>query len=936
MASWLTPQKQTATDPAAVFSERADSQLRALDLMLSVPAVLLLAVPLALGLLLGRARALLYAGCNGQVFKRWQIDFPNRWTGRLLRRTGMGAWPVLFNILRGEMAWVGPRALPVGSKSDIPAALKRLRPGLVSSWELRRRTAVDFGSELDADLEYLAQRGLKHDLGVLLRAFLVSWLPETREISEGRLRVGDVSFDNVSMAQALERIGAMLQASSAQQVSFVNPACVNIAARDRGYRRILARAALVLPDGIGIKIAADLLGVGLKQNVNGTDLFPRLCEMLEARAASLFLLGGQPGIAEKVAAAVHESWPRLHIAGLRNGFFETAQEGEVAAQISASKADVLLVARGVPMQDIFIDRHLHQLGVKVAIGVGGLFDFVSGRINRAPAWMRDSGLEWIYRLLQEPSRMWRRYLVGNFTFLGRIVLQRLGLRRPASDDLQQAGHSVGASAAGIAGLRTVLFATATSPHDIPVPSDFPAALLPMGCSTFVERALEQLSNAGIRLIDLVVSSRPEEMRHLLGNGERWGLQLRWHLAKDASTPYGVLQSLVLNPTDRILIGHADRWIDDDVLASLVQRDHVLTHASSEAGVTWVGWGCATHSMLSAVSPFSDEAALGSLLCNMTPELLVLEPDQFIEVHNAGQLLQAQRSALNAGFMDQVPATWLRTPWGAYSPDAVVQAGAIIEGPVLIGPGCLVSAGARIGPVTVLTRDIVISTDSVVRNSIVLPHTYVGAGLELDETVVNAHSVQHLRLGVRTVLPISEGLLLDLQKTRQVRTSWFARSTAAIVCIAFLPWLLIDASLRRARGLPARWSQRPIVLGLEPDSGDVRLQNLRCANAQFHGAGRLLTNYGAWLDILAGRRSWFGARPRSQSEWYALSRDWQLLLADTPIGCLHAPAWSEGPGESAEAGASADVFFAVNQGLAQRTRLFVAALRAMPAGEPEAT
>jgi N-acetylglucosaminyldiphosphoundecaprenol N-acetyl-beta-D-mannosaminyltransferase len=934
MAGWLTPDKHRAVETVVHFNQRADQQLRAVDFTLAGLVLILLAAPIALGLLLGRPRAMALTGCNGQVFKRWQIDFSNRWTGRLLRSAGVGSWPVLFNILKGEMAWVGPHPLLAAAKPEIPTALTQVRPGLVSSWELRRRTAVDFGSELDANLEYVAQRGLKHDLGILLRAFLVIWLPSPREISEGRLRVGDVFFDNVNMAQALDRIGAMLDGSSSQQVSFVNPACVNIAARDRGYRRILARAALVLPDGIGIKIAADLLGVGLKQNVNGTDLFPRLCQMLEARSASLFLLGGQPGIAEKVAAVIQESWPRLHVAGLRNGYFDTSQEGEVAAQITASGADVLLVARGVPMQDIFIDRHLHQLGVKVAFGVGGLFDFVSGRINRAPAWMRDSGLEWIYRLLQEPSRMWRRYLVGNFTFLGRILLQRIGLRRPASDDIRHADRSVATAATGIPNLRTVLFATAMAPHDIPVSEDFPAALLPMGCSTLIERALEQLSNVGVRQIDLVVSSRPEEMRRLLGNGERWGLTLRWHLAKDAATPYGILQSLVIGESERILIGHADRWIADDAMAALVERDQVLTLASDEAGVRWAGWGCATRSMLNAISPFNNESTLGSLLCGGTSELLVLAPDQYIQVGNSAQLMHAQKSALTAAFIDQVPATWLRAPWGAYSPDAVVQAGALIEGPVLIGPGCLISSGASIGPATVLTSDVVISSDSIVRNSVVLPHTYVGTGLELDETIVNAHSVQHLRLGVRTVLPASDGLLLDLQKTPGARTSWFARIVAAIACVAILPWLIVDTALRRSRGMPLRWSQRPIVLGLDPQSGGPRLKNLRCATSDLHEERALLTNCGAWLDIVAGNRRWFGARPRSESEWYALSRDWQLLLANTPVGCLHAPAWSEAQGENPEARAAADVFFAVNHGLAQRMRMVLAALRASPAGDPK--
>ena len=912
MASWLTPNKHFASNPAVHFDQRADRQLRAFDILLSLLLLPLAVLPVMLGLLLGRTRATLYQGCAGERFKRWQIDFPATSAGRILSRTGIGSWLVLFNILRGDMAWVGPQVKP---------GLNRIRPGLVNIWELRRRTAVDFGSELDADLEYAAQRGLRHDLGLLLRAFALLWLPKPAEASQARLCVGDVSFDNVNMTEAIERIGDMLLGSSAQQVSFVNPACVNIASGDRGYRRLLARAALVLPDGIGIKIAAVILGVPLKQNVNGTDLFPRLCEMLQARGASVFLLGGRPGIAEQVAAVIHENWPQLRIAGLRDGYFETAQEGEVAAQVTASKADVLLVARGVPMQDVFIDRHLHQLGVKVAIGVGGLFDFVSGRINRAPAWMRDSGLEWIYRFLQEPSRMWRRYLVGNFSFLGRIALQRLGLRRPANDELKQVGQLLGAGLEGIAGLRTVLFATATAPQDIPVGDDFPAALLPLGCKTFIEHALEQLSNAGVRQIDLVVSSRPEEVRRLLGHGERWGVQLRWHLVKESGTPYGVMTSLGLEQAQRVLIGHADRWISDDALAALLQRDQVLTLANE--GVKWAGWGCATQRMLGAISPFSNETALGSVMCNMAAELLVLESHQFIAVHNAVQLLEAQGIALTGEFMEQVPATWLRTPWGAYSPDAVVQAGALIEGPVLIGPGCLVASGARIGPLTLLTSDSVISTDSTVRHSVVLPHTYVGEGLELNEAIVKARSVQHLRLGVRTVLPPSEGLLLDLKPKQGIATSWSARLVAGVACAALFPWLVADAALSRSA---LRWNRRMVVSGQDAESGQLQLKSLRCPNRTGRGTGHFLAHYGALLDIAAGHRSWFGARPRSQSEWYALSRDWQLLLANTPVGCMHAPAWDQGEAESREARAAADVFYAVSQSLALRLRIVAGMLR----------
>jgi N-acetylglucosaminyldiphosphoundecaprenol N-acetyl-beta-D-mannosaminyltransferase len=917
MNTWMTEHTGLTNLVTKEFDERVDAQLRRMDIALSLVALTLLAVPLIFGALIGRLTCVMQLGSHGQVFKRWKIEFSSTFMGRLFTKTGTSQWPVVFNILKGDMAWVGHRVIDANSVNDYHSSLFKVRPGLISIWAMRRRTAVDFGSELDADLEYIGQRGLRHDFALLIRTLLVFWMPLPREASAGRICVGDVFFDNVNMEQAVSGISKMIDGTSAQQVCFVNPACVNIAAQDRGYRRLLARAAMVLPDGIGIKIAADLLGVPLKQNVNGTDLFPRLCDMFEKRDASVFLLGGQPGVAEQVAEVIRVRWPRLRIVGVRDGFFTVAQEGEVAAEVSASWADVVLVARGVPMQDVFIDRHLHHLGAKVAIGVGGLFDFVSGRINRAPSWMRDSGLEWIYRLIQEPSRMWRRYLVGNLTFLGRIAFQRLGLRSRAVDNFHAEPSVPYESMSGVGALRTVLFATSTAPTDVPVASDFPAALLPFGATTFIEHVLEQLASHGVRHIDLVVSSRPEELRRVLGQGERWGVQLRWHLAKNTATPYGLFRSMGLPATHRVLVCHADRLVNDSVLSSLIERDQMAATIHDQTGMMWSGWGSTTFEFLQTIAQHSDECSMGAYLCQRANHLHVLEPNDFVGVANAEQLLKAQHLAMSNESMHKFPATWLQTDWGAYSPDAIIQAGAIIEGPVIVGPGCFVAAGARLGPGTALTQNVAISRGATIGNCLIFPQTFVAQGLELEGAVVNGCSVQHLRLGVRNVLPRSDGLLLDLHHVGYVRTKWFSRFAAAFVCLAFLPWLVIDMGLRRMRGLPLRWHKRLVANGRSKDTGEIRLQTLRCSRATGYGIHEILSHYGEWMDVLAGHRSWFGSRPRSQSEWYALGRDWQMVLESTSVGCLHAPAWSDGCGESLESGAAADVFYSVSQNIVSR-------------------
>lgn len=474
--------------------------------------------------------------------------------------------------------------------------------------------------------------------------------------------------------------------------------------------------------------------------------------------------------------------------------------------------------------------------------------------------------------------------------------------------------------------RCVLFATTLAPKGIPVPSDFPAALLPLGWSTWIERVLDQLATLGVRTVDVVVSTRPEDVRRRLGQGERWGMRLHWHLAKDASTPYGVLQTLDWQGAQRVLVGHADRLLDSAVLSNLLARDHMVVMAPDQGDVAWVGWGSVALAHLPTAPIHCTEQTLGQQLCGQAA-IALIDVQACCCADSASALLAAQQSSLDAQGIDKVPATWLRRPWGAHSPDAIIQPGAVMEGPALVGPGCLVSSGAKIGAGTVLTHDVLISQDASVCNSVVFPQTFVGQGLELDHTLVNGRSVEHLRLGVRTVLPVSDGLLLNLQAKKTARVAWFSRVLAALLCGLLAPWLGMDTLLRRVRGLPLRWRKREVVLGRDLDTDNLRLQFLRCAVHSSAGATHPLAHYGAWMDVVGGRRSWFGSRPRSPSEWYALGRDWQLLLSASPVGCLHASAWSEEGGDNLEAYAAADVFFAVSQTTALRLRIVLSLLKA---------
>lgn len=913
---------------------RLDRQLRVMDIVLTLVAAAVLALPLLLSLAFGRLRGTPHQGIGGRPFRLWQIDLPGHAVGRLLRRLGGSRAPVVFNVLSGDMAWVGPRPLPYGEAEEVkhhavPCPLA-VRPGVVNLWRIRRRTAVDFGTEADSELEYLQSRGVRHDLGVLARAVaakcfrLAPVMAEGEDRARERVRVCDVLFDNVNVAQALEQLRHMLEDPATQTVSFVNASCVNTAASNRGYRHALGRAALVLPDGIGIKIAGDLLGQPLRQNVNGTDLFAPLCDLLAARRARIYLLGGQPGVAEQTARVVSGRWPALQVVGWRDGYFGTAEEGDVVAQVRASRADVLLVARGVPTQDVFIDRHRHHLGVRVAMGVGALFDFVSGRVDRAPRWMREIGLEWAWRLGLEPARLWRRYLVGNVTFLLRVLLQRSGWRRlPAAADALDPPRAATMPPT----VRAVLFATRAASGTLPVPADLPAACLPLGAMSFAERVIGQLARAGVSCIDVVACDRPEALRRLLGNGERWGVTLSWHLVHDPHRPYGVLRSLPLHGCRRVLIGHADVVLGPAALQGLLQADRLaIMEATDGDGPRWGGWASLHTGSLASVSHDCDEAALGRALAVGVDSRLTLNGGDLLRCDSAAALLHAQDAALSDRPALACPPGWTPTAWGAMGPRAVVDPRAVVHAPAFIGPGCYVGAGAIIGPGTVLAQDVIVSGGSSVVGSLVLPSTLIGALVELRRCVAQGRRIHNARLGVDLVLPASDAVMVDMRPEPVRQPSWPGRGMAVIALALLAPLWMVDAAVRRwgpksddaARG--PRWRKVDTASGRPFAGGLLHTVPLRWPQPAPRVLRSAVAMCGPLMDVIDGRRCWFGVRPRSPSAWGALPPEWQTLLAKAPIGCWHAPAWRADAATRPEAEAAADAFYAVRPGLRERLRI----------------
>jgi N-acetylglucosaminyldiphosphoundecaprenol N-acetyl-beta-D-mannosaminyltransferase len=381
-----------------------------------------------------------HVGRDGKIFRLYRLDFGGRKAPAWLRRL-----PVLLNVLRGDLGMVGPRPLraPDAPRRD-PEFWTRssVRPGVISLYWLRQRTNIAFDNELATDVEYVHQKTVRADLGIALRAAPAALYGSEVAEAPPVVAILGVAIHNVCLHDAVAEIARHAATGSAPvQVCFVNASCLNIAFRDAEYFKLLERAFLVLADGIGLKVAGRLLRRPIRQNVNGTDMFPPLCTALERAGGRLYLLGGRPGVPEAVAGWVGRHAPGLTVCGVRHGYFTPQEENAVMAEIAASKADVLLVAFGAPRQDQWIARHLRHLNVRVAVGVGGLFDFYAGLIPRAPQWLRELGLEWVYRFLQEPRRMWRRYFVGNLLFLYRVGRERFGMSQPAHLAAKGSGKS---------------------------------------------------------------------------------------------------------------------------------------------------------------------------------------------------------------------------------------------------------------------------------------------------------------------------------------------------------------------------------------------------------------------------------------------------------------------------------------------------------------
>jgi alpha-1,3-mannosyltransferase len=227
-----------------------------------------------------------------------------------------------------------------------------------------------------------------------------------------------------TQAEAVDKIDAAYTAKKPTVVAFANANALNVASSDAKFRSVL-KGCLVMNDGVGVDAASRILfGSRFPQNLNGTDFTPNYFRNTKNNYR-IFFLGSSSGVAERAASRLIAMCGRHRIAGCQNGYARAGDNMGIVAKILASEADVVLVAMGNPAQELWLADNLEATGCRLGFAVGALFDFLAGEVPRAPSWVRSIRMEWVYRLLREPGRLWRRYVLGNPIFLLRVLNQWL-------------------------------------------------------------------------------------------------------------------------------------------------------------------------------------------------------------------------------------------------------------------------------------------------------------------------------------------------------------------------------------------------------------------------------------------------------------------------------------------------------------------------------
>lgn len=232
-----------------------------------------------------------------------------------------------------------------------------------------------------------------------------------------RVKFLNTYVDALTMEETLEKIQEYIEEKKCVQHVVINAGKVNLMQENKELTQIINDCPLINADGQSIVWGSKILGNKLPERVAGIDIFTELVKISSEKGYRPYFFGATEEVVTKVVETFKEKYPKLEIAGYRNGYFKDEESRDIAEDIKNSNADILFVAFSSPKKEFWIKKNMDTMSVPFAMGVGGSFDVVAGKTNRAPKWMQKCGLEWFYRFIQEPRRMFKRYIVGNLKFV---------------------------------------------------------------------------------------------------------------------------------------------------------------------------------------------------------------------------------------------------------------------------------------------------------------------------------------------------------------------------------------------------------------------------------------------------------------------------------------------------------------------------------------
>jgi N-acetylglucosaminyldiphosphoundecaprenol N-acetyl-beta-D-mannosaminyltransferase len=244
-----------------------------------------------------------------------------------------------------------------------------------------------------------------------------------------RIRVLNCWIDDLNMEETLREIEDIISNRRLVQHVAINAGKVVMMHKDRKLMDIINSCQMVQADGQSIVWASRILGEPLQERVAGIDLMEKLVQLADQKGYRVFFFGAREEVVSRVVSIYRQRYKNLQVAGYRNGYFEDRDSPGIVAEIRKSHPDILFIAFESPRKEYWVSRYLSVLNVPFCMGVGGSFDVIAGVTRRAPNWIQRMGLEWFYRFMQEPRRMWRRYLVGNSIFLWLLVREKIRLYR---------------------------------------------------------------------------------------------------------------------------------------------------------------------------------------------------------------------------------------------------------------------------------------------------------------------------------------------------------------------------------------------------------------------------------------------------------------------------------------------------------------------------